>query len=161
MRHLEQWIEWISVRLNWISAAAIVIIMLLTCADVVLRFFGRPIPGTYELVGLFGSVIVSLSLAYTSVEKGHVAVEILMEHMPEKIQAIVDSAGNLLGAFLFGTITWQSFLYAAELKQTGEVSLTLGMPTYPFAYGIMVGCGALCLVLITNTFRSLTRKRSR
>jgi TRAP-type C4-dicarboxylate transport system permease small subunit len=161
MRYLEKWTELISARLNWIAAAAVVVIMVLTCADVVLRFFGRPITGTYEMVGLFGSVIVSLALAQTSLEKGHIAVEILMDHMPEKVQAMVETAGSLLGAFLFGTITWQSYNYAAELKQTGEVSLTLGMPTYPFAYGIMAGCGALCLVLMTNTFRSLARMRSR
>jgi len=28
--------------------------MLLTCADVVMRLFDRPIPGTYELVGYLG-----------------------------------------------------------------------------------------------------------
>ena len=50
-RTIAKRIHQVSAGLNGVSAAAIALIMLLTCADVVLRLFGRPIPGTYELVG--------------------------------------------------------------------------------------------------------------
>jgi len=59
----------LSRRLNWIAAGAIIVMMLLTTADVILRIFRHPIPGTYEIVGLLGAVVVSFSLAYTTVEK--------------------------------------------------------------------------------------------
>ena len=40
-----------STALSAVAGAALAFLMLLTVADVVLRIFGHPIVGTYELVG--------------------------------------------------------------------------------------------------------------
>ena len=157
MFRFERLIYLMSNRLNWVAAGAIVAMMLLTSADVILRLFRHPIPGTYEIVGLLGAVVISFSLAYTSVEKGHIAVEFLVQRLPRNVQAFIEAINNFLGIFLFGVIAWQSILYAADLRQTGEVSMTVQMPTYPFVYGIALGCGLLCLVLIVDFFKSLKR----
>jgi TRAP-type C4-dicarboxylate transport system permease small subunit len=146
-----------SSRLNGVSAAAVVFIMLLTCADVVLRFFDRPIPGTYELVGYFGAVIVAFSLAYTSVERGHIAVEMVVDRLPERPRSIVEFLGSLSGAVLFGLLTWQSRIYAADLMESGDVSLTLGMPTWPFVYAVGAGTAVLTVVLLMDALRHLKR----
>jgi len=69
---------------NILACAAVIAMMLLSTADVVLRLFGKPIPGTYELVGFLGTVVVSFALAFTSIEKGHIAVEILVEKLPQR-----------------------------------------------------------------------------
>jgi len=155
MIRFEKMIYTIAGRANWISAAAVLLMMLLTTADVILRFFGYPIPGTYEVVGLLGSVVISFSLAYTSVEKGHIAVEFLVNRLSEKSRYIISAINSVLGIFLFGLISYQSFLYASELRQSGEVSLTLQMKTYPFVYGICAGCLLLCLVLVADFMKSL------
>jgi TRAP-type C4-dicarboxylate transport system permease small subunit len=161
MSRFEKMILFLSDRFNWIAAASIIVMMLLTCADVVLRFFRHPIPGTYEIVGLLGAVVISFSLAYTSVKKGHIAVEFLVEKFPRRIQAFINAANDFFGALLFGLISWQSALYASDLKVSGEVSLTLQMPIYPYVYGIAMGCGLLCMVLLVEFLKSLQRIRPR
>jgi len=105
----------VSAGLNGVSASAVVFIMLLTCADVVMRLFGRPIPGTYELVGYFGAMIVAFALAWTSVERGHISVELLVDRLPARPRAIVEGAGHLASAVLFGLLAWQSQVYAMDL----------------------------------------------
>jgi TRAP-type C4-dicarboxylate transport system permease small subunit len=142
---------------NALAGTAVVVMMLLTCADVILRLFRRPIPGTYEIIGFLGTVAISFSLAYTSLEKGHIAVELLVEKLPRRVQAGVESVTLLIGAALFALITWQSMAYAADLKQSGEVSVTLTMPIYPFIYGIAAGSALLCLVLLVESLRSAAR----
>ncbi|MBW2449419.1 MAG: TRAP transporter small permease subunit [Deltaproteobacteria bacterium] len=72
-------------KMYWIAGAAIVAMMLLTCADVVLRYFRRPIPGTYELVCFLGAVAVSFAMAHTSIEKGHVSVSFIVALFPSKL----------------------------------------------------------------------------
>lgn len=131
--------------------------MLLTCADVVLRFFHRPILGTYEMVGFLGTVVIAFALAYTSIERGHIAVEILMEQFPEKVQSTVEGLTHLIGAGLFFLIAWQSIIYARDLKTSSEVSLTLAIPTYPFVYGIALGCALLALVLAAESLLSFKK----
>jgi len=132
---------------NWVAAGAVAAMMMLTCADVVLRYLRRPIPGTYEMVGLLGAVFVSFALAQTSIERGHIAVDFLVQRFSSRTQKRIDCVNAVICTALFGVITWQSGVYAGKLRQLGEVSMTLQMPIYPFVYGIAIGCGLLTLVL--------------
>ncbi len=147
----------LSRRLNWIAAGAIIVMMLLTTADVILRIFRHPIPGTYEIVGLLGAVVVSFSLAYTTVEKGQISVEFLIQKFPKKVQSLFSAVNDLLCLFFFGLLTWQIILLAIDLKQNGEVSMTIQMPIYPYAFGIAIGCGLLSLTLLHDFLKSAAR----
>lgn len=157
MVRLERAVTVTSGWFNYVACLAVVVMMLLSCADVVLRLFGAPIPGAYEMVGFLGAVIVSFALAYTSLQRGHVAVEVIFEKLPARVQYFVESAGNLTGAALFALIAWHSLAYGTDLRHSGEVSLTLQMPIYPFVYGIALGSGMLALVLLIDFIRSFRR----
>jgi TRAP-type C4-dicarboxylate transport system permease small subunit len=160
MPHVGRWVSLAGRGFNNIASSAVILMMMLTCTDVVLRLFRQPIPGTYEVIGFLGTVVASFSLAYTSIEKGHIAVEILVDRLPERAQAFFEALSALIGASLFGLLTWQSSLYATDLKLSGEVSLTLEIPTYLFVYGVAAGCGMLTLVLLVELGGSL-RKAAR
>ena len=157
MTRIHREIGRISVLFNALACVAVLIMMLLTCADVVLRLMRHPIPGTYEIISFLGTVIVSFALALTSLEKGHIAVEIVVEKLPPRVQAGVDAAACLIGASLFGLICWQSLLYAADMRQSGEVSVTLTMPIHPFIYGVAAGSALLVLVLLSEGMRAAGR----
>lgn len=146
-----------STKLNWVSAAALIFIMLLTCADVVMRLFGSPIPGIYELVGYFGSVIISFAMARTSIERAHIAVNLLVDRLPPRAQTLIEGVGNIASAALFGVLAWQSQVYARDLLEVGDISLTLGIPTWPFVLGLATGSGMLSLVLFLDALRQLKR----
>lgn len=128
--------------------------MLLTCADVLLRILRCPIPGTYEIVGLLGATFVSFSLAHTTTERGHIAVDFIVQKLPLRLQDLIDCINSIICAFLFAVITWQSVVYALDLKNSGEVSMTLQMPIHPFVFGIALGCGMLSLVLFVRSVES-------
>lgn len=144
-------------RLYWIAGAAIVAMMLITCADVVLRYFRKPIPGTYELVCFLGAVAVAFAMAHTSVERGHVAVSLVVRYFPRRLQGLIDATTNIFGLVLFALIAWYSLQYANDLRATGEVSLTLELPFYPFVYGVGFSAAAVCLVLLTDLYNSLVK----
>ncbi len=160
MQRIESILYNLSRKAGLTAGAAVILMMLLTCTDVVMRFFNRPLPGTYEIVGFLGTFAVALALAATSVEKGHIAVDLLVNRFPQRLQILIDAGGSLFGFVLFAALTWQSSLYALDLRQSGEVSATLGMPVYPFAAGIAFGCALLCLILITDFSRSIRRMLS-
>ena len=65
-----------------IAGAALCFLMLLTIADVALRILGRPIVGTYELVGLGGAIAIGLSLPLTSWVRGHIYVDSFVARLP-------------------------------------------------------------------------------
>jgi TRAP-type C4-dicarboxylate transport system permease small subunit len=157
MLKLERWIHSATKYISYIAGVAVMIMMLLTCADVVLRLFGHPIPGTYELIGFLGAILISFSMAYTSIEKSHIAVEILVERLPRKVQSALEGIVSLISCVLFGIFTRQCQIYAMDLKQSGEISLTLGIPVYPVVAGIAIGCGLLCLILLLDAVKSTRR----
>ena len=144
---LEQWVAKAADLFNWVAAAAVAGMMVLTCLDIVLRLFRHPIPGTYEMVGFLGAVFAAFSLGYTSVNRGHIAVDFLVQKLSPRPQNWVDGVNALICSIFFGFLARQCLVYAADLKSFGEVSMTLQMPIYPFVYGIAAGCFLLTLVL--------------
>ena len=148
-------------RLGIVAAVAIFSMMALTCADVILRLFRMPIPGTYEIVSFMGAVAVSFAIAHTSVEKGHVAVSLVVQLLPKRAQAVIESILAALGIILFALIAWQSVLYGLDCQSSGEVSLTLQLPFYPIIYGVALGAGVVCLVLLVDFLNAIASARRR
>ncbi|MBW1692821.1 MAG: TRAP transporter small permease [Deltaproteobacteria bacterium] len=157
MNTLERITQRLAKNLYWVAGAAIIIMMMLTCADVVLRYFRRPIPGTYELVCFLGSVSVAFAMAYTTIEKGHVSVSFVVDLFPQKIQDIIACLTTSFGLCLFVFVTWQSMVYANDLRLSNEVSLTLELPFYPFVYGIGFSAAIVCLILLCDLMNHLKK----
>ena len=149
-------------RLDMIAATAVFAMMSLTCVDVFLRYFFRmPIPGTYEIVALLGAVAVSFAMAHTLAERGHVAVSLVVQLFPKWLQDIIEGIISIFGIVLFGLIAWQSVLYGMDCQRAGEVSMTLELPFYPIIYGVALGAGVVCLVLLVNLANALGEVKDR
>jgi TRAP-type C4-dicarboxylate transport system permease small subunit len=143
--------------LKWVGAFAIAGMMLMVCADVIMRALGTPIRGAVEITGFLATTALACSLPFTHVVRGHVGVDMLVRKMPERHQAVVDSVTSALALVMFAIVSWRCFVYGANLKATGEVSMTLGMPTYYFVYFIGVAFIVLCLCLARDLSRYFKR----
>lgn len=144
-------------RLDMIAALAIFIMMALTVADVILRMFRMPIPGTYELVSFLGAVAVSFAMAHTSAKKGHVAVTLVVQLLPRRLQGVIEIFISVFGIMLFGLIARQSVLYALDTQRSGEVSVTLQLPFYPVIYGIALSAAVVCIILIVDLVNAIAK----
>lgn len=155
MARLKRVAEKLGYWFNWVAGAGLVGMMLLTCSDVVLRFFDRPVPGTFEIVGFLGVIVAAFAIAYTHILGGHVAIDYLVARLPQRSRNAFRSLVSLLGASLFALIAWQSCLFARSLSISGEVSPTEKIPISPFVYSIAVACLPVILVLSVDFIRSL------
>jgi TRAP-type C4-dicarboxylate transport system permease small subunit len=155
MVRLEKILTAISEKFNWVAATAVAVMMVLTVVDVVMRLFKMPIPGTFEIVGMLGAVAISFSLAYTSIQKGHIMVEVLMQSLPARVQAFFTALYSLASAVFFLFASWVCIDYAVDLINSGEVSATIKMPTYPFVLGVSISALLLALVLFLDCFKSV------
>ena len=132
----------------WLAILGLSIMMFLTCADVVLRYFGYPIKGTFDIVGLLGAAVIALPIAYTQILRGHIAIEFIASRFPVRARRIVDSVNCFLNIAIYSLLVWQCSLYGNKLYNLGRVSETLQVPLYPFAYIVAAGCAMMCLVLL-------------
>ena len=152
----EKAVHWLSDKLQWISYAGLVVLMVGTCADVIGRYvFSNPILGVFDGTGLIGCMIVSFGLAKTQVLRGHTSVQILTERLGPRPKAIMQSIGWFISFCLFAMITWRGFLFAATMQRVGEYTMTVKIPIAPFAYVMTAGCGLLTLVLLVDFLKSL------
>ena len=134
--------------LNYISAFALTFIMLLTVADVLLRSFGHPILGTYEIVSFSLAVVIGFSIPSVSLARGHVYMEFVLERVSPGAKAALNILTRLLCFVLFAAIGYNLFLIGMEFHTSGEVSSTLKLPFFPLAYGVGFACFLECLVFL-------------
>jgi TRAP-type C4-dicarboxylate transport system permease small subunit len=151
-------VERLSKWMQAVACVALTFIMLLTVADVVLRLFGMPIVGTFEMVGLSGAIVIGFAIPITSWMRGHIFVDFLYQKFPKAGQDILNSFTRLLGIVLFFLIGWNLFRVAVELYRSGEVTLTRQLPFYPIAYGLGICCFIQCLVLLCDIFKIMGGK---
>ena len=58
-----------------VSCAALMVSVIVTAADVILRKFGHSLTGAYDIVKIAATIPVAGALPYTTAIKGHVAIE--------------------------------------------------------------------------------------
>lgn len=139
--------------MDWIGGVVLVFMMLLTVADVILRYLRKPILGTYELVSLAGAIVVGFAMPHSSWEKTHVSVDMLLDKVEKTRKNVLQIITRIMGFLLFIVIGVNLMDMGTTLTQTHESTLTLMIPLYPFVYALGVCCFAECLVLLSQIFR--------
>ncbi len=137
------------------ACAAVVLsfMMMLTVSDVILRYMGRPIPGTYELVGLSGAIVVGFAIPHTSLVRGHVFVEFLIDRFETGRREVILIFTKILILLLFIAFGVYLFRTGMDMAASGEVTQILRLPFYPVAYAVGVCCFVECLVMVSDILR--------
>ncbi len=141
----------------WVAGACVVAMMAIVVANILTRKLWIPIYQTYDFVGFISAVMVSFSIAYVGIVKGHVAVDMVMERFPQRAQVIISAFGGILSLGMFSIVAWQCAIYANEMRLSGEVSMTAAVPFYPYVYGISLGTALLCLVILTDLIKDIVK----
>ena len=150
-RRVSAWFERVGV-------CGLLLMMAITCADVVgAKLFLQPVYGALDIVMFAQVVAISYATAYALILGRHVAVEFFVILLPARLQAIVDAVISFLGLTLFALIVWRLAAYGNSLQIGGEVSATLRMPLYPFAYGVALASIPVVLVLLVDMLKAIVR----
>ena len=140
----------LSDALRLIGLGCLVGMMLLTCVDVIGRKLGHPIFGSVELVGFMATMAVAFALPYTHQVKAHIGVEVLVQLLSQKTQAVIELCTHLVSLALFGIVTWQMFLYADTIHKSGTVSMSLELPEHVIIYVVAVCFLIFSLVIVKD-----------
>ena len=133
-----------------ISGIGIAAMIVVICADVILRRFDHPVKGAYDIVKIAGAITLATALPYTTAVKGHVAIEYFFHKLNRTGRIIVDTLVRFLGIALFGFLGWRSFLYGVEMHRSGQVTQTLQLPVFWVPWVIGTCCIVVLLVILYN-----------
>jgi len=141
--------------LTFLGGLFLVVMVVLTCANILSRLVWVPIIGTFELMGFFGAIVTAFALGYTQVKKGHIAVDVLVNTFSNRTKKALTMGNNLICCLFFVVAAWQIAVKANTLMETGEVTETLQVIYYPFTYAVAFGCLVLSLTLLTELLEDI------
>ncbi len=160
-RRLESVVKPVSRVLNIVGVGILMVMMFLTVTDVCLRVsINEPIVGAYEISSFLQVILIFFGLAYTEVVKGHIQIDVITTHLPQKVQAALDSLFYIVGIGILSLIVWQNF-NVGTMKWIAKEITGIPLPVGPFHFVIVLGTALFCLVLLINLIDSLTKLAKR
>ena len=141
-----------------ISAFFLLAMMILFVANIIYRFFGGVIPGTYELIELFAGGLITFSLSYAALAKSHVIVKLVVSRFPYRVQTILEGFTLFIGLSFWAAIFWASAGVLQE-RMLKEETLLLKIPVLPFRSLWCLGVLFFCLVLLIDLFNTPSQGR--
>lgn len=145
---------------RYLVMIAVVFMMLLTVCDVLLRrLFSSPILGVMEYSQMM-MVIILLAAASTAMDDGHIKVDLVTSHLPQKVQDVL-SVITLLLSFVTAMLMAGSALKAGIEAISDQLKfLTIKISQAPFillyALGLFVLAVAI-ICLLAETIRRLKK----
>jgi TRAP-type C4-dicarboxylate transport system permease small subunit len=161
MNAVWKFFQFVSDKMRVIGAFLLIAMTVLTCADVIGRFFKSPVFGAYELMYLMGAIAIAMALPDTHINNGHIGVELFVTKLPRKPRAIIEIVTGLLSLALFSIVTYKMFEYSFSMRRSGEVSMNLGLPEYTIIFVVACSFIVFTIFIIRTIVQSFDRLRGK
>jgi TRAP-type C4-dicarboxylate transport system permease small subunit len=146
--------EFIARHCAVIAGVCLMAIVVLTAINIVARQFMRPILGAHEVTEYLGALLIGLTLAHNQLRKENISVELVDTFLSPRARALMESVTSFLSLLMCLLIAWRCVVYAIGLRETGEVSMTMGIAFYPFVFIIGASFALLAFALLVDSLRA-------
>lgn len=150
--------------LGYVAMVVLTLMMLLTVADVSGRYlsdwfpWASPITGTTEISQFMLVIVFFPALAWCALARKHVRVELVINYLPTRIQAIISSITLLLALGVYAVMAWRGSLEATQVhKQTSLLQLPFNPFYWIFAIGVAIFCLAIVVLIIEDVTEAVKR----
>lgn len=140
----------LSLATHVLAGSVLIFMIIVTMTDVILRSFGKPIFGAYELISMAGGFVVGFAIPYTSWKRGHVYVDSIINSFSKGRKDVMNVTTRCLSILLFLMIGSNFIKMGMTFYVKGEVTSSLHVPYYPVAFGLGVSCLIQCLLLFSD-----------
>ena len=131
-----------------VSCAGLVLMMLVTGADVLLRQIGWPLKGAYDVVRICGALAAACALPLTTAMKGHVAIEYFFQKLSRTWRIAVDSVMRLIMIATFGVAAFACISHGQNFLRFNEVTATIALPMFWVPWVMAVSFALTALVVV-------------
>jgi len=138
-----------------ISAAFILIMMVMTTIDTSLRFISKPITGVYELETMMMVVIVYFGLSFIQSQRGHIRMDLLSSKLSESNQLLLNFLSDVIFLCIAVLITWKMGDAAWKAWLTNDYyEGVVRFAMWPAKGAIALGTGLVSIRLISDIIRN-------
>jgi TRAP-type C4-dicarboxylate transport system permease small subunit len=133
-----------------VGALALALMMLFTVTDVALRYLGRPIIGSNDVISVIGLIVISLGIPETTRINGHVYVDLLSDKAGGCTKKILFIFTKVLAVCLFLLLSYGGIEKGYEFSVKHEASQTLHISLSYVIYAFAVCCLLQCVSLVSQ-----------
>ena len=159
-RAIDRFVSPISRVSTWVAMAVVMGIMCFITVNVIMRYgFNFPIRGIGEVVEVMMVLLIFFALAYAAARGGNIAVTLVISRLPQRARVVFGIITCFLSVGVVGLISWRSIRGGIRMMlYWGEETAVWGIPIFPFRFALAFGITLLCLKLIADFVRSLSRE---
>jgi TRAP-type C4-dicarboxylate transport system permease small subunit len=144
-----------------ISVVCLLAVMLVFVGNIVFRWFGKPLLGTYEVIKLCMVPVIAFAIGYTALVHGHVVIEVVITLFKKRVRTIFAVITTVFSIAIWALVAWKSAGFAISKWAMGETTEQLDLPVPLFRIIWAVGLFVLVLVLCVELGRVLKRQGDR
>ncbi len=150
--------RWLIERISWVlivvSGITVLAMMVMMSYEVFARYvFNRPTSWAMEISMHILVAPVFLAAAYTLLKDGHVRAELIMSHMPKRVQAIVNIITSVVALIFLVVLTWTVWLLVVQSYRGNEYSPSIfPFPLAPVYITMFIGCAMFCLAMLIRIY---------
>ena len=140
--------------LPWIGYISLVGMALVIFTDVMGRYLLRkPLLGSVEIIELAMVTLGSFAVLHTTIQRGHVTVDLLLTRFSRRAQVVINKVGLLLGFVTLSVISYGVYLEGIlRLKFSDETDF-LNIKTGPFELVLALALFISSLTWLIQAFR--------
>ena len=140
--------------LGYVAATLMFCLMLLTCVDVVGRyFFNKPVTGGFELTEMLLAALIFAGLPLVTLRGDHITVDLFDPVTPDWLFRIQHALASLIGTACTGYLAWCLWLRAIALDRAGETTSQLQFKIAWLAYAMAMLMALTAAALVVVMFR--------
>jgi TRAP-type C4-dicarboxylate transport system permease small subunit len=125
---------------GWLAALCAAGMMMVTVADVGLRWFANyPIRGTVEIVELLLTCTFFLALPATFLRDENIVVDVIDRWVGPRGVPVLKRISAGLAAVVLGVLAWQGFIAAQDTLVFGDVTSDLSIPKIYYWIPLLAG----------------------
>jgi TRAP-type C4-dicarboxylate transport system permease small subunit len=95
-------------------------------------------------------IMVFAFLGLAQSEKSHINVDVVFNHLPPKMQAGLEWFNHLICFLIFALVSWRGIHRTIDMITSGEESILLKIPDYPFAIFMVLGSIVLTIEFLRD-----------
>jgi TRAP-type C4-dicarboxylate transport system permease small subunit len=132
------------------SGITLAFMLVFTVIGIIMRFFGRPMVGDFEIISFTGSVVIGFAVPYTTMSKAHVAVDMIAEKVKRRTRNQLLVFTRIVCLALFTWMGWNFITMSLDMIRVGEVTQVFRIPYYPITFGLALCCFTQCFVFLSQ-----------
>jgi TRAP-type C4-dicarboxylate transport system permease small subunit len=144
--------------LGYVAAAVMFCLMLLTCADVIGRYFlNKPLWGGFELTEMLLAALIFAGLPLVTLRNEHVVVDLFDPVTPDWLFRIQHVVACATGCVCTSYLAWRLWLRAEALDRAGETTSQLQFKIAWLTYSMSILMAFTAVALAILAFRHTRR----